>query len=116
MHRVGRDVDDIARVQGSEVARLLEQVDDRAIGNGAPATAPFVSSNRWDVMGATAFGFRCAWVNRADLPDAPVLMVERTIRDWPLRYGSYDLDGLSVWGATARILSQLGAVLADPAR
>lgn len=50
------------------------------------------------------------------LPDAPVLMVERTIRDWPLRYGSYDLDGLSIWGATARILSQLGAVLADPAR
>jgi 8-oxo-dGTP pyrophosphatase MutT (NUDIX family) len=50
------------------------------------------------------------------LPDAPVLMVERTIRDSPLRYVSYDLDGLSVWGATARILSQLGAVLADPAR
>ena len=51
------------------------------------------------------------------LPDAPITIVERTIRDWPLRYGSYDLDGLSVWGATARILSQLGAVLAaDPAR
>jgi 8-oxo-dGTP pyrophosphatase MutT (NUDIX family) len=48
------------------------------------------------------------------LPDAPVTIVERTIRDWPLRYGSYDLDGLSVWGATARILSQLGAVLALP--
>jgi 8-oxo-dGTP pyrophosphatase MutT (NUDIX family) len=46
------------------------------------------------------------------LPDAPVTIVERTIRDWPLRYGSYDLDSLSVWGATARILSQLGAVLA----
>jgi len=46
------------------------------------------------------------------LPDAPVTMVERTIRDWPLRYGSYELDGLSVWGATARILSQLGAILA----
>ena len=46
------------------------------------------------------------------LPDAPVAMVERTIRDWPLRYGSYELDGLSVWGATARILSQLGAILA----
>jgi hypothetical protein len=46
------------------------------------------------------------------LPDAPVTMVERTILEWPLRYGSYDLDGLSVWGATARILSQLGAVLA----
>lgn len=46
------------------------------------------------------------------LPDAPVTIVERTVRDWPLRYGSYDLDGLSVWGATARILSQLGAILA----
>jgi 8-oxo-dGTP pyrophosphatase MutT (NUDIX family) len=47
------------------------------------------------------------------LPGAPITMVERTVRDWPLRYGAYDLDGLSVWGATARILSQLGAILAD---
>ena len=46
------------------------------------------------------------------LPDAPIVMVERTIRDWPLRYGAYEVDGLSVWGATARVLSQLGAVLA----
>ncbi len=46
------------------------------------------------------------------LPDAPIVIVERTIRDWPLRYGAYDVDGLSVWGATARILSQLGAALA----
>jgi 8-oxo-dGTP pyrophosphatase MutT (NUDIX family) len=47
------------------------------------------------------------------LPGAAITIVERTIRDWPLRYGSYDVEGLSVWGATARILSQLGAVLAD---
>lgn len=46
------------------------------------------------------------------LPDAPVEVVERTIRDWPLRFGAYLIDGLTVWGATARILSQLGAVLA----
>jgi 8-oxo-dGTP pyrophosphatase MutT (NUDIX family) len=46
------------------------------------------------------------------LPDAPIVIVERTIRDWPLRYGAYEVDGLSVWGATARILSQLGAILA----
>jgi 8-oxo-dGTP pyrophosphatase MutT (NUDIX family) len=46
------------------------------------------------------------------LPDAPIAIVERTIGDWPLRYGEYSIDGLSVWGATARILSQLGAVLA----
>jgi 8-oxo-dGTP pyrophosphatase MutT (NUDIX family) len=45
------------------------------------------------------------------LPDAPVATVERTIRGWPLRYGHYEVDGLSVWGATARVLSQLGAVL-----
>ena len=46
------------------------------------------------------------------LPDAPFEIVERTIRGWPLRYGAYRVDGLSVWGATARVLSQLGAVLA----
>jgi 8-oxo-dGTP pyrophosphatase MutT (NUDIX family) len=50
----------------------------------------------------------------AFLPDAPVEMVERVIRDWPLRYGGYRIDGLHVWGATARILGQLGAVLAVP--
>ena len=47
------------------------------------------------------------------LPGAPIEIVERTIGDWPLRYGAYDVEGLSVWGATARILSQLGAVLTD---
>lgn len=34
-----------------------------------PAGVVFVSSNRWDVMGATAFGFRCAWINRANNPE-----------------------------------------------
>jgi 2-haloacid dehalogenase len=34
-----------------------------------PADVVFVSSNRWDVMGAAAFGFRTAWVNRANAPD-----------------------------------------------
>ena len=29
----------------------------------------FVSSNRWDVMGAQAFGFRTAWINRSKAPD-----------------------------------------------
>ncbi len=35
----------------------------------APSDVVFVSSNRWDVMGAAAFGFRTAWVNRAKMPD-----------------------------------------------
>jgi 8-oxo-dGTP pyrophosphatase MutT (NUDIX family) len=52
------------------------------------------------------------------LPGAPIRIVDRTIRDWPLRYGAYPVqadDGteLLVWGATARILGQLGALLAD---
>jgi 2-haloacid dehalogenase len=34
-----------------------------------PDEVVFVSSNRWDVMGAAAFGFRPLWVNRARLPD-----------------------------------------------
>ncbi|AWN35459.1 haloacid dehalogenase type II [Methylobacterium radiodurans] len=29
----------------------------------------FCSSNRWDIAGATAFGLRCAWINRKGLPD-----------------------------------------------
>lgn len=45
------------------------------------------------------------------LPGAPIEIVERTIGDWPLRYGGYRVEGLHVWGATARILGQLGAVL-----
>jgi 2-haloacid dehalogenase len=34
-----------------------------------PSQVLFVSSNRWDVAGAQAFGFACAWVNRAGLPN-----------------------------------------------
>jgi 8-oxo-dGTP pyrophosphatase MutT (NUDIX family) len=48
----------------------------------------------------------------AFLPDVPLRIVERTVRGWPLRYGAYQVDGLSIWGATARVLSQLGALLA----
>jgi 8-oxo-dGTP pyrophosphatase MutT (NUDIX family) len=51
----------------------------------------------------------------AFLPDATVEMVERTIGDWPIRYGGFRIEGLHVWGATARILGQLGAILgSDP--
>jgi 2-haloacid dehalogenase len=37
---------------------------------GTPAERViFVSSNRWDVMGAAAFGFRPVWINRARVPN-----------------------------------------------
>jgi 2-haloacid dehalogenase len=34
-----------------------------------PPDVVFVSSNRWDVMGAVSFGFSAFWINRARLPD-----------------------------------------------
>lgn len=34
-----------------------------------PGDVVFVSSNRWDIMGAASFGFRPVWVNRAQMPD-----------------------------------------------
>jgi 2-haloacid dehalogenase len=33
-----------------------------------PEAVVFVSSNRWDIMGAASFGFRPVWVNRSQLP------------------------------------------------
>jgi len=51
----------------------------------------------------------------AFLPDAPVELEERTIRERLIRYGVYPVEGERVWGATARMLGQLGALLAtDP--
>jgi 8-oxo-dGTP pyrophosphatase MutT (NUDIX family) len=47
----------------------------------------------------------------AFVPSAPIEVVERTVREWRLRYGGYRVDGLHVWGATARILGQLGAIV-----
>jgi 8-oxo-dGTP pyrophosphatase MutT (NUDIX family) len=47
----------------------------------------------------------------AFLPGGEIEMVERMLRDWPIRYGAYPIDGLRVWGATARVLGQLGAIL-----
>jgi 2-haloacid dehalogenase len=34
-----------------------------------PAEVSFQSSNRWDIAGATAFGFRTVWINRSGQPD-----------------------------------------------
>ena len=51
---------------------------------------------------------------RRSCPGRRSEIVERTIRDWPLRYGAYRADDgaeLLVWGATARILGQLGALV-----
>ena len=35
----------------------------------APNNVTFVSSNRWDIMGAVSFGFGALWLNRGKMPD-----------------------------------------------
>lgn len=47
----------------------------------------------------------------AFLPDATIELVETEIRGFRLRFGAYPTTGLRVWGATARILGQLGAIV-----
>jgi 2-haloacid dehalogenase len=37
--------------------------------NIQPDDVIFVSSNRWDVMGASSFGFGTVWLNRAGMPN-----------------------------------------------
>jgi 2-haloacid dehalogenase len=48
----------------AEVYALVE----RHFGIG-PADVSFQSSNRWDIAGAAAFGFRTIWINRTGKPD-----------------------------------------------
>ena len=45
------------------------------------------------------------------LPDAPVEVIVEDRDGWRLRYGAYPVAGHRVWGATGRVLGQLGAVL-----
>jgi 8-oxo-dGTP pyrophosphatase MutT (NUDIX family) len=52
------------------------------------------------------------------LPGAAIEIVETTVTmpsgSFPLRFGAYLVEGHRVWGATARILGQLGALLDRP--
>ena len=45
------------------------------------------------------------------LPSAPIEIVEAERDGWRLHYGGYRVGTHHVWGATARVLGQLGAVL-----
>jgi 8-oxo-dGTP pyrophosphatase MutT (NUDIX family) len=47
----------------------------------------------------------------AFLPDVEPQIIDPDPRGRPLRYGAYTVEGRIVWGATAAILGQLGAVL-----
>ncbi len=47
------------------------------------------------------------------LPSAPIETVEADHGGRRLRYGAYPVAEYQIWGATARVLGQLGAVLGD---
>ena len=47
------------------------------------------------------------------LPGAPVTTVEEERDGYRIRYGGYPYAGRHIWGATARALAQLGAILGD---
>jgi len=53
----------------------------------APSDVVFVSSNRWDVMGAASFGFAALWINRAggseEYPDWPPVRVVASLAELP---------------------------------
>lgn len=49
----------------------------------------FISSNRWDVAGATSFGFACLWCNRTGMPDE--------YADLPPRAVISDLGGIAAY-------------------
>jgi 2-haloacid dehalogenase len=55
--------------------------------NLKPGDIAFVSSNRWDAMGAASFGFGTFWVNRARMPEE--------YPDFPAFREINDLAGLS---------------------
>ncbi len=90
---LGDDLDAILSVDGLRLYKPRPEV--YALVTEAlsvqPAEVVFVSSNRWDVMGAAAFGFRTAWINRANMPDeyagppAPIVLSDLSgllTREW----------------------------------
>jgi len=52
----------------------------------------------------------------AFLPDARITRGELERDGWRLEFGGYYVEGRLVWGATARVLGQLGATVAAGAR
>ena len=75
-----------AAVQSAGLTELLDHqfsIDEIGIFKADPSTyamvtteygiqpeeVAFQSSNRWDIAGAKAFGFKCHWINRTGQPD-----------------------------------------------
>ena len=68
---LGTVIDDIFSVDSLRTYKTAPAVYDLVTTayRFYPDVVSFQSSNRWDVAGATRFGFRTVWINRAGLPD-----------------------------------------------
>lgn len=64
-------LDDVFSVDSMRLYKTDQRVYDMVATHYRvyPEAISFQSSNRWDVAGATAFGFRTVWINRAGQPD-----------------------------------------------
>ncbi|MBQ0819178.1 haloacid dehalogenase type II [Microvirga sp. HBU67558] len=65
------DLDTVLSVDAAGVFKTSPRTYD-LVPQGLSVAASevvFVSSNRWDIAGAAAFGFHAVWVNRLGLPD-----------------------------------------------
>lgn len=64
-------LDDVFSVDSLKTFKTAQQTYDLATTAYRlyPDAISFQSSNRWDVAGATRFGFRTVWINRARMPD-----------------------------------------------
>jgi 2-haloacid dehalogenase len=81
-------LDDVFSVDQVKRFKTDPSVYDMVITNWRlyPGAVSFQSSNRWDVAGATKFGFRTVWINRTNQPDE--------YRDLPPGLILPSLDGL----------------------
>ncbi|PWW02167.1 2-haloacid dehalogenase [Hoeflea marina] len=68
---LGQVIDDVFSVDSLRTFKTAPQVYDMVTTSYRmyPSAMSFQSSNRWDVAGATKFGFRTVWINRAQMPD-----------------------------------------------
>jgi 2-haloacid dehalogenase len=64
-------IDDIFSVETVKAFKTAPAVYDMVTTTYRlyPDAVSFQSSNRWDIAGATKFGFRAVWINRANMPD-----------------------------------------------
>jgi 8-oxo-dGTP pyrophosphatase MutT (NUDIX family) len=100
-----------ASAAGVEVLGVLDAVDVRVSGFllvPVVAVAPRLPDLRADAREVA--GILHVPV-RHFLPGAPIEIVEAERDGWRLRYGAFPVGEHRIWGATARVLGQLGAIL-----